>query len=93
MYIRPGLKATDEDCWGKTPTEKPFWDPCNEFWWCLNNVAKGLWRVEIPNALDMINYAVHPSLSCLMGWEIGYETSFSVSIGKSGKYMNRWLEC
>ncbi|WP_431732304.1 aminoglycoside 6-adenylyltransferase [Clostridium amazonitimonense] len=20
-----------------------FWACCNELWWCLNNVAKGMW--------------------------------------------------
>jgi aminoglycoside 6-adenylyltransferase len=85
-------EATDEDYWVKKPSEKQFLDTCNEFWWCLNNVAKGLWRDEIPYVMDMINYVVRPQLIRLLGWKIGGETSYSVSIGKSGKYMNRWLD-
>ncbi|SHI50060.1 aminoglycoside 6-adenylyltransferase [Clostridium amylolyticum] len=85
-------EATDEDYWVKKPTEKNFLDTCNEFWWCLNNVAKGLWREEIPYVMDMINYVVRPQLIRLMEWKIGSDTNFSVSVGKSGKYMYRWLE-
>jgi aminoglycoside 6-adenylyltransferase len=85
-------KATDEDYWVKKPTENNFFDTCNEFWWCLNNVAKGLWREEIPYVMDMINYCIRPQLIRLMEWKIGFDTNFTVSVGKSGKYMYRWLE-
>jgi aminoglycoside 6-adenylyltransferase len=76
----------------KEPTEHNFLDTCNEFWWCLNNVAKGLWRGEIPYVMDMLNYYVRPQLIHLMEWEIGFNTNFTVSVGKSGKYMNMWME-
>lgn len=85
-------EATDKDYWVKKPTEHNFFDTCNEFWWCLNNVAKGLWREEIPYVMDMINYVVRPQLIRLMEWKIGFDTGFTVSVGKSGKYMYRWLE-
>lgn len=85
-------EATDEDFWVQRPTERQFLDTCNEFWWCLNNVAKGLWREEISYVMDMINHVVRPQLIRLLEWKIGFETEFSVSIGKSGKYMDKWLD-
>ncbi|WMJ87578.1 aminoglycoside 6-adenylyltransferase [Anaerocolumna sp. MB42-C2] len=85
-------EATDEDFCVKKPSEKQFLDTCNEFWWCLNNVAKGLWREEIPYVMDMINKVIRPQLVRLLGWKIGYETSYRVSIGKLGKYMKHYLE-
>jgi len=85
-------EATDKDYWVKKPTEYNFFDTCNEFWWCLNNVAKGLWREEIPYVMDMINYCVRPQLIRLMEWKIGFDTNFTISVGKSGKYMYIWLE-
>ena len=85
-------EATDEDYWVKKPSGKQFLDTCNNFWWCLNNVAKGLWREEIPYVMDMINYVVRPELIRILGWKIGYETSYCVSIGKSGKYMKHYLD-
>ncbi len=85
-------EASDEDYWVKKPTECQFMDACNEFWWCLNNVAKGLWREEVPYVMDMLNHAVRPWLILLSEWKIGFATNFSVSIGKSGKYMYRWMK-
>ncbi len=85
-------EATDEDYWIKKPTEKQFLDTCNEFWWCLNNIAKGLWREEIPYVMDMLNCIVRPQLIRLLEWKIGFQTNFSVSTGKSCKYMYKWLE-
>lgn len=85
-------EATDEDFWVQRPTERQFLDTCNEFWWCLNNVAKGLWREEISYVMDMINHVVRPQLIRLLEWKIGFETEFSVSIGKYGKYMDKWLD-
>lgn len=84
-------KETDKDHWVKKPTERQFFETCNEYWWSLNNVAKGLWREEVPYVMDMINYCVRPQLIRLLGWKIGFETDFTVSIGKSGKYMYKWL--
>jgi aminoglycoside 6-adenylyltransferase len=85
-------EATDKDYWVKKPTECQFMDACNQFWWCLNNVAKGLWREEVPYVMDMLNHAVRPWLILLLGWKIGFDTNFTVSVGKSGKYMYRWLK-
>jgi aminoglycoside 6-adenylyltransferase len=85
-------EATDKTHWVKKPTECQFMDVCTEFLWCLNNAAKGLWREEVPYVMDMLNHVVRPMLIRLLGWKIGYATSFTVSIGKSGKYMYRWLK-
>lgn len=84
-------KASDESHWVKRPGEKEFLFTCNEFWWCLDNVAKGLWRKEIPYVQDMINLHIRPQLVKLLSWKIGLKTGFSCSIGKSGKDMHRWL--
>lgn len=82
---------SDERYWVRKPTAEQFHCTCNEFWWCLNNVAKGLRREEIPYVMDMINYQVRPMLRRLLEWEIGIENNFSVSVGKSAKYMNKYV--
>lgn len=92
QYLPDISPATDKDYWVKRPTETQFLDTCNEFWWCLNNVAKGLWREEIPYVMDMINDIIRPQLVQILSYHIGCKTDFTVSIGKSGKYMYRWLD-
>lgn len=82
---------SDEKYWVKKPVSDQFSCTCNEFWWCLNNVAKGLWRNEIPYVMDMINFQIRPMLRRLLEWKIGVDNGFSVSVGKSAKYMNKYL--
>ena len=42
---------------------------CSEYWWCLNNVAKGLKRNELPYALDVIDFTLRPMLKTSIGME------------------------
>lgn len=83
--------STDEDYWVKKPTFAQYRCTCTEFWWCLNNVAKGLWRNEIPYVQDMMNFVVRKQLEKVLSWKVGVLTDFSVSVGKSAKYMYKWL--
>lgn len=89
--LPPIQEPTDEDYWVKKPSREMYHAACNEFWWCLNNAAKGLWRREVPYVQDMINYHIRPQLVKLLEWETGTLTDFKVSCGKSGKYLYRWL--
>lgn len=76
----------------RKPDAAQYAGTCNEFWWCLNNVAKGMWRNEMPYVQDMVNFHVRKQLEKMLAWKVGILTGFSVSVGKSGKYMYRWLE-
>lgn len=82
---------SDEKYWVKKPAQEQFHCTCNEFWWCLNNVAKGLWRKEIPYVMDMLDFQIRPMLRRLLEWKIGIENNFSVSVGKSAKYMDKYI--
>ena len=85
-------EATDEGYYVRKPTREQFLCTCTEFWWCLNNVAKGLWREEILYVQDMINFCVRKQLEKVLSWKVGIKTNFSVSVGKSAKYMYKWLQ-
>lgn len=90
--VLPTLKeSTDTDYHVISPTLEQFLACCNEFWWCSNNIAKGLWREEITYVQDMTNFVVRKQLERILMWKVGIITDFSVSVGKSAKYMNRWL--
>lgn len=88
--LPPMPPATDADFFVKRPTQKQFSDTCNEFWWCLNNVGKGLWRGEITYAQDMMAL-IRQQLLQVLSWKAGLRTDFSCSIGKSGKYLPQFL--
>lgn len=75
----------------KRPEESRFLSVCNEFWWCLNNVAKGIARDELPYAMEMFQKYVRDMLNEMVRWAIGVRTGFTVSAGKCGKYFKRYL--
>ncbi|MGE7878110.1 aminoglycoside 6-adenylyltransferase [Peribacillus muralis] len=81
---------TDEDYWVKKPTVEFYDDCCNEFWWVSTYVAKGLWRKEILFAQEHLGQ-VRKMLIQMLEWRVGIETDFSVSIGKCGKYLEKFL--
>lgn len=90
--IFPDIPApSDEDYRIRRPSQGEFLACCNEFWWCLNNITKGLWREEIPYVQEMYHSASHPQLVRLLNWKIGYETDFRISTGKASKYMKDYL--
>lgn len=84
-------EADDRGYWVKRPDFLEYFCTCNEFWWCLNNVAKGLWRNELTYVQDMVNHVVRKQLEKMLSWKVGLVTDWSAAVGKSGKYMHRWL--
>ena len=82
---------TDSEYHVKKPTEALFWGCCNEFWWCLQNVAKGIWRDELPYAKNMFERVVRPQLDEMVSWWIGVNYNYQISTGKMGKYFKRYL--
>ncbi len=85
-------QATDMQYYVKKPTKEQYYAVCNEFWWCTNNVAKGIWRSEFLYVQDMVNYHVRSELIMMLCWKVGIRTDWSVSVGKSSKYLYRWLD-
>lgn len=83
--------ATDRQYWVKEPVEDQYLAVCNNFWWCTNNIAKGLWREEILYVQDMTNHVVRPELITMLNWKAGILTGWAVSTGKSSKYLYKWL--
>jgi len=75
----------------KPPSPLDYYSACNEFWWCLNNVAKGIARDELPYVMYMLNEIVRPELHNMLEWYIGINSGFSFSAGKNGKYFKKYL--
>lgn len=77
--------------WIKRPTSELFYATTNEFWWCLQNVGKGLARKELPYAMELLNVYVRPQLHQMIEYAIGIHHDFKVSSGKFGKYYEQYL--
>jgi aminoglycoside 6-adenylyltransferase len=84
--------SDDRDYRITPPSSAQFSDCCNEFWWVSPYVAKGLWRGEIPYAKTMLEKYVRDMMLKMLGWYAGTRTNFTVSAGKCGKYLPRYVE-
>ncbi|WP_028596644.1 aminoglycoside 6-adenylyltransferase [Paenibacillus assamensis] len=73
------------------PSCQSFDDCCNEFWMSSTYVAKGLARNELLFAADMMNQVFRPNLLTMLRWKVGIETEFSLSIGKSDKFLEKYV--
>lgn len=84
-------QPSDKDYHITKPSQQEFTEVCNEFWWCVTNVAKGLKREEIIYAKDMLENVVRPMFWKLIEWNVGYKHNFKVSLGKSGKFAKKFM--
>lgn len=82
---------TDADYHVKRPTEPLYISCCNDFWWCLQNVAKGMGRDELPYVKQMFESVIRDQLDTMVAWWIGIQHDFKVSVGKMGKYYKNYL--
>lgn len=89
--LPPIPPSSDKGYWMQKPTKSKYDGCCNEFWWCLNNVAKGIVRDQFPYAMRMYNEIVHVELDKMLEWYIGINTEFSVTVGMWGKYFKKYL--
>lgn len=84
-------KPSDCDYYITVPTQKLFNDCCNDFWWVLQNIAKGICRDELPFAMRMLEYD-RSMLDHMTSWYIGTIHGYQISTGKCGKYFKKYLE-
>lgn len=85
------FESNDSDYHIQKPTEIEFLEVSNEFWWTSTYVVKGLLRNEITYAKDMMETVCRPMFMKMIEWKIGNEHDFSVSFGKSGKNIQKFL--
>ena len=87
----PLIKVNEKHWHVKPPTSLDYYSSFNNFWWCLNNVARGIMRDELPYVMSMINDAVRPNLHDMINWYIGTQFGFNCAVGKYGKYYKKYL--
>jgi len=90
--VNPFPTPSNKDYMTVPPTALQYADCCNEFWWVSTNIAKGLWRRELPYAKFIYDRHVRDMLTLMLQWYIGVQRGFSVDSGKLGKYFEKCLE-
>lgn len=84
-------EPSDSDYYIKQPTEILYDQYCNNFWWIMQNTAKGIMREEISYAMKMLSYS-RDCLDNIISWNIGIKNGFNLSVGKFGKYFRKYLD-
>lgn len=85
-------EPTDRAYWITPPSEKNYRDCINEFYWVATYVAKGLVREELLYANDHLAEFVRPELLRMLTWRVGFETGYTLSIGKNHKYLSHYID-
>jgi aminoglycoside 6-adenylyltransferase len=73
------------------PTRKVFDETVNEIFWCSNNLAKGIWRGELPYVKTMQDVIIRDALLKLLEWYAAMQHGWQVSPGKFGKWLEKFL--
>jgi aminoglycoside 6-adenylyltransferase len=89
--IQEKMIPTDKMYHIKKPSEQSFDDCCNEFWMTATYVVKGLVRKELLFAADIMNSVFRPNVLTMLRWKVGIETNFSISVGKSDKFLQKYV--
>ncbi|MDD3866621.1 MAG: aminoglycoside 6-adenylyltransferase [Eubacteriales bacterium] len=88
----PAIPPPDDHSYHiQQPTAGQYFSCCNEFWWCLQNVAKGIWRDELPYVMQMFQSTSHIELDRMVSWWISLRHEDGIATGKMGKYFKRYL--
>jgi aminoglycoside 6-adenylyltransferase len=82
---------SDEDYHVKKPSAEFFDNCCNEFWWVSTYVTKGLCRYEFLYAAEHLAGPVRSELLRMLSWQAGIDTGFSLSTGKSYKFLQKYI--
>ncbi len=89
--IPPLPPSSDEGYIPAKPTYRQFYEAVNEVFWCSNNVAKGIWREELPYVKYMQDTWIRDALLNLLGWYAAMLHEWKIAPGKCGKYLQRYL--
>ena len=89
--IKKDIVPTDIAYHLKKPSAREYDDCCNEFWFVTTYVVKGLCRKEILFATDHLNRILRFELLRMISWKIGIEKGFSLSVGKSYKFLDKYI--
>jgi Streptomycin adenylyltransferase. len=91
--LRPLPPPTDQhaDYYVTKPNEVMYISACNNFWWCLNNVGKGIMREQLPYVMWMYNVVVRDEFNKMIDWYIGTLYDYKVNVGMAGKYYKKYL--
>lgn len=86
------IEATEDSYFVKKPNAQKIFKTFNNLWWIQLNIAKGLWRNEIPYAKFMYDEVMMKQIRDITSWYISSNNSWEINVGKAGKWFYRFLD-
>lgn len=83
--------SSNKDYWIQKPSAFMVETCINEFYWCLQNVAKGLVRDQVPYALWMMNGPIRDMQTRMIEWFIAKDHQYQIDTGSHGKRFKDYL--
>jgi aminoglycoside 6-adenylyltransferase len=82
---------SDSGYYTPKPSAKEFAEAANEIFWCSNNIAKGIWRDELPYAKAMYDVVVRDPILNLLAWYAAMQHGWKLNTGKFGRRLKYCL--
>ncbi|MEJ2597319.1 MAG: aminoglycoside 6-adenylyltransferase [Anaerolineales bacterium] len=83
--------ASDAGYHTPKPSKKEFADAINEVFWCATNVAKGIWRDELPYMKFMYDAIIREELLKILAWYAAAQHDWGINTGKFGRWLEKYL--
>ena len=82
---------SDEAFYIRKPTEKEYFDTCNEFRWLSIYVTKGLCRHELYYAKQAYDVFMMEMFIRMLNWKVALKHDFRITTGSGSKYLKKYL--
>ena len=89
--IAPLPPPSDTGYYAPKPSRKEFNEAVNEVFWCSNNIAKGIWRDELPYAKAMYDVVVRDPILKMLAWYAAMQHDWKLNPGKFGRWLKLFL--
>lgn len=90
--VKPPLDEPSERThYIQKPTVEEFEVLLNDVWWYQIEVAKAIYRDELPLAKGVYDGVLMTLIITLLSWKIGLRYDWKVDIGRRGRWLKRYL--
>ena len=89
--IAPLPPPSDAGYYAPKPSRREFDEAVNEVFWCSNNIAKGIWRDELPYAKAMYDMVVRDPILKMLAWYAAMQHDWKLNTGKFGRWLKFYL--
>jgi aminoglycoside 6-adenylyltransferase len=91
LHISQLPPASDSGYHTPKPSKKEFVDAVNEVFWCSTNIAKGIWRDELPYIKFMYDAIIREKLLKILAWYAASQHGWAINTGKFGRWLEKFL--